>query len=108
MCARQEFAQTNSWREACVAVTLAVCVSRETRFLYLCRGGDFHPPVIAGAFALGGNAGVLGKEEVDDASFRRVHGRHFHGPPFADGAAGRSVGHALDRLDAALTVALRI
>ena len=45
---------------------------------------------------------------MDDAPFRRVHGRHFHGPPFADGTAGRSVGHALDRLDAALAVAFGI
>ena len=45
---------------------------------------------------------------MDDASLRGVHRRHFHGPLFADGPACRTVGHALDRLYAALAVALGI
>src|SRR5215204_4574603 len=43
---------------------------------------------------------------MHDASFRGVHRGHLHGPSLAYGPTGGSVGHALDRLDAALAVSL--
>src|SRR5215207_2885716 len=70
--------------------------------------GDSDPAIVSAALALGRNLGVVFKENVDDTPLGRVHWRQLDGTALSNGASRGPVGHALDGLDAALAVALRV